>query len=122
MWGLLIGWVLLAVAFFLTTQVVPGVRVTGGPPAYLVAAVIFGLVNAVLGPILRLATLPLRILSLGLFALVLNGVLLLAAAAVAPGELSVSGLWSAVVGAFVLSLASALLNAIVGPIMRATNS
>jgi putative membrane protein len=122
MWGLLIGWVLLAVAFFLTTQVVPGVRVTGGPPAYLVAAVVFGLVNAVLGPILRLATLPLRILSLGLFALVLNGVLLLAAAAVAPGELSVSGLWSAVIGAFVLSMASALLNAIVGPIMRAATN
>jgi putative membrane protein len=122
MWGLLIGWVLLAVAFFLTTQVVPGVRVTGGPPAYLVAAVVFGLVNAVLGPILRLATLPLRILSLGLFALVLNGVLLLAAAAVAPGELSVSGLWSAVIGAFVLSMASALLNAIVGPITRAATN
>ncbi len=121
MWGLIVSWVLLAAAFFLTTQVVPGIRVTGGIPAYLVTALVFGLVNAILGPVLRLATLPLRILTLGLFSLVLNVVLLLVAAWLVPA-LSVDGFWSAVIGAFVLSIVSALLNAIVGPILRAATS
>jgi putative membrane protein len=119
MWGLLISWALLAVAFFLTTQVVPGIRVTGGGSVpYLGAAVAFGLLNAVLGPVLRLATLPLRIFTLGLFAFVLNAILLLVVAHLVPG-LSVDGLLTAIVGAFVLSVISALLNALVGPILRA---
>jgi putative membrane protein len=118
MWGILIGWTLLAVAFFLTTQVVPGIRVNGGASAYLVTALVFGLVNSALGPVLRIATLPLRILTLGLFAFVLNAALLLAVAHFVPA-LSVNGLFAAVAGAFVLSIFSALLNALVGPIMRA---
>ena len=119
MWGLLISWALLAVAFYLTTQVVPGIRVTGGGSVpYLGAAVAFGLLNAVLGPVLRLATLPLRIFTLGLFAFVLNAILLLVVAHLVPG-LSVDGLLTAMVGAFVLSVISALLNALVGPILRA---
>jgi putative membrane protein len=121
MWGLLISWALLAIAFFLTTQVVPGIRVTGGMLAYLLTALVFGLVNSVLGPVLRIATLPLRILTLGLFAFALNAVLLLIVAHLVPA-LSVDGLLTAVVGAFVLSIISALLNAIVGPILRAAVS
>ena len=118
MWGLLIGWALLAVAFYLTTQLVPGIRVTGGMPAYLLTALVFGLVNSVLGPILRIATLPLRILTLGMFAFVLNAALLLAVAHFVPA-LSVDNVLTAVIGAFVLSILSALLNALVGPILRA---
>ena len=118
MWGLLISWALLAAAFYATTQVVPGIRVTGGISAYLLTALVFGLVNSVLGPILRVATLPLRILTLGLFAFVLNAVLLLIVAHVVPA-LTVDGILTAIVGAFVLSILSALLNALVGPILRA---
>ena len=118
MWGLLISWALLAAAFFLTTQVVPGIRVNGGISAYLLTALVFGLVNSVLGPVLRIATLPLRILTLGLFAFVLNAILLLAVAHFVPA-LTVDGFIAAVVGAFVLSIISALLNALVGPILRA---
>jgi putative membrane protein len=121
MWGLLISWALLAIAFYLTTQVVPGIRVTGGAFAYLLTALVFGLVNSVLGPVLRLATLPLRIFTLGLFAFVLNAILLLIVAHFVPA-LSVDGLLTALVGAFVLSIASALLNALVGPILRAAVS
>ncbi len=121
MWGLLISWALLAVAFFLTTQVVPGIRVTGGIVAYLLTALVFGLVNSVLGPILRIATLPLRILTLGLFAFVLNALLLLAVARFVPA-LTVDNFLTAVIGAFVLSILSALLNALVGPILRAAVS
>jgi putative membrane protein len=117
MWGLLVSWGLLAIAFFLTTQVVPGIHVKGGAPAYLLAALVFGLVNAILGPILRIATLPLRILTLGLFSLVINAVLLLIAAAL-PSGLSIDGVWSAIVGGLILSIISALLNAFVGPVLR----
>jgi len=118
MWGLLIGWALLAAAFFLTTRVVPGIRVNGGISGYLFTALVFGLVNSVLGPILRIATLPLRILTLGLFAFVLNAILLLVVGHFVPA-LTVDGFIAAVVGAFVLSIISALLNALVGPILRA---
>lgn len=118
MLGLLISWGLLAVAFYLTTQLVPGIRVTGGVFAYLLTAVVFGLVNSSLGPVLRIATLPLRILTLGLFAFVLNAVLLLIVAHLVPA-LAVDGILTAVVGAFVLSIVSTLLNALVGPILRA---
>jgi putative membrane protein len=117
MWGILVSWGLLAVAFYVTTQVLPGVRVTGGGFAYLFTALVFGLVNAVLGPILRIATLPLRILTLGMFAFVLNAVLILIVAHFVPA-LTIDNVLTAVVGAFVLSIASALLNAIVGPILR----
>jgi putative membrane protein len=117
MWGVLISWALLAVAFYATTQVVPGIRVTGGLFPYLLTALVFGLVNSVLGPILRVATLPLRILTLGLFSFVLNAVLLLIVAHVVPA-LTVDSVLTAIVGAFVLSMASALLNALVGPILR----
>jgi putative membrane protein len=117
MWGLLISWALLAVGFYVTTQLVPGIRVTGSTVSYLGAAVAFGLLNSILGPVLRLATLPLRIFSLGLFAFVLNAILLLIVAHLVPA-LSVDGLLTAMVGAFVLSVISALLNALVGPILR----
>ena len=117
MWGLLVNWGLLAVAFFLTTRVVPGIQVRGGVFAYVLTALLFGLVNAFLGPILRIATLPLRILTLGLFSLVINAVLLLIVAAVYSG-LTVDGLWSAIIGGLVLAIVSALLNAFVGPVLR----
>src|SRR2546430_295531 len=99
MWGLLIGWALLAVAFYLTAEEVPGIRVTGGMAAYLLTALVFGLVNSALGPILRVATLPLRIFTLGLFAFVLNAVLLLLVARVVPA-ITIDGLLTALVGAF----------------------
>ena len=117
MTGLLITWGLLAIAFYLTTLVVPGIHVTGGFFAYLFAALVFGLVNAVLGPVLRIATLPLRMLTLGLFALVINAVLLLIASALYSG-LSVDGLWSALLGGLVLSVITALLNTFARPMLR----
>lgn len=118
MWGVLVSWAVLAVAFYVTTQVVPGIRVTGGVFAYLLTALVYGLVNSVLGPILRVATLPLRILTLGMVAFVLNAILLLIVARFVPA-FTVDNVLTAVVGAFVLSMASALLNALVGPILRA---
>src|SRR5215467_497525 len=117
MWSLLVGWGLLAVAFYLTTRVVPGIQVKGGVAAYLFTALLFGLVNAILGPILRIATLPLRILTLGLFALVINAVLLVIASKLFSG-LSIDNFLSAILGGLVLSIISALLNAFGSPVLR----
>jgi putative membrane protein len=73
---ILIGWAVLAVAFYVTTLIVPGIQVSGGVVGYLLVALIFGLINAILGPIVRLLTLPLSIITFGLFFLVVNGFLL----------------------------------------------
>jgi putative membrane protein len=110
-WRLLAGWLLIAVAFFVTTLVVPGIHVAGGPVGYLLVAAVFGLVNAILGPVLRFASLPLRILTLGLFSLVINAVLLVVVSKVVP-ELTLDGFLAAVVAALVLSIVSMVLNAV----------
>jgi putative membrane protein len=109
-WRLLAGWLLIALAFFVTTLVVPGIHVAGGVGGYLLVAGVFGLVNAILGPILRFASLPLRILTLGLFSLVVNAILLLVVSKVVP-ELTLDGFLTAVVAALVLAIVSMVLNA-----------
>ena len=65
-----------AVALWVATQVVPGIHHHGSPVALLGVALVFGLVNALLGTVLKLLALPLTILTLGLFALVINALLL----------------------------------------------
>lgn len=110
---LLVGWALLALTFFVVTLIVPGIRVTGGVLGFLVTALVFGLVNAVLGTVLRIATLPLKILTLGLFSLVLNAALLALVAKLTPA-LTIDGVWSALIGAFLISIIAALFNAVIG--------
>src|SRR5439155_21987075 len=72
----LLSWLILALAFYVTTRLIPGIQVTGGAVGYLEVALVFGLINAILGPILRFATFPLTILTLGFFILVVNCFLL----------------------------------------------
>ncbi len=80
----LLSWVVVALAFVVTTRIVPGIQVQGGVTEYLVVAAVFGLVNGILGPVLRLITLPISVLTLGLFLLVLNAVLLALSAWLVP--------------------------------------
>jgi putative membrane protein len=77
-------------------------------------AAIFGIVNAILGPILHLVGLPLTILTLGLFALVVNAALLGIAAAFT-SRLSIDGFWTAIAGALIISVVSALANRLMDP-------
>lgn len=70
----LLRWVLSAAALLLVAQFVPGLSVTSFPVA-LLAAVVLALVNGVLGPVLRFFSFPITVLTLGLFALVINAVL-----------------------------------------------
>ena len=107
--NLLIRWALNAAALWLTVQLLPGVTIaSGGLGPLLVAALVVGLVNAVVRPVMVLLTLPVTLLTFGLFLLVVNGLALAVAAAVSP--LQLAGFGSAVLGALVLSVFSALLS------------
>lgn len=106
---LLLRWLLNALALYLTSLL--GVGIYFENPtlgAVLVAALVLGLVNAVVRPVMILLTLPLTILTLGLFLLVVNALALAIVAALTP--LEVTGFWGAVLGALVLSIISAILS------------
>ncbi|MCS6867591.1 MAG: phage holin family protein [Thermus sp.] len=108
--GLLVRLLLNTLALWLVSLLYPGVRFAPGAGLldYLVAGAIWGLANALLRPLLLLLTLPLNLLTLGLFTLAVNGaVLYLVAEATA---LEVQGFLGALVGALILSLVSLFLN------------
>jgi len=108
---LLLHWVLSAIALLFVSHLVPGFTVTGLVPA-LIAAVVIGLLNATVGIFLKIITFPLSILTLGIFLLVINGVMILVASAVVPG-FHVHGLGPAFWGAVILAVLGMLIKAIV---------
>ena len=106
--NLLIRWALNALALWLTLQLNVGLSMSRpGLGPILLVALVLGLVNAVVRPVMVILTLPLTVLSLGLFLLVVNALAIAIVAALTP--LTVSGFWGAVFGALVLSIISALL-------------
>jgi putative membrane protein len=108
---LLLHWILSAIALLLVSHLVPGFQVRGLVPA-LIAAVVIGLLNATVGLFLKIITFPLSILTLGIFLLVINGIMILVASAIVPG-FHVSGLGPAFWGAVVLALLGMLIRAVV---------
>ena len=108
---LILHWILSAVALLVVSHLVPGFHVNGVIPA-LIAAVVIGLLNATVGLFLKIITFPLSILTLGVFLLVINGVMILIASAIVPG-FHVVGLGPAFWGAIVLALLGMLIRAIV---------
>jgi putative membrane protein len=108
--GLLIRLLVNAVALIVVAYVVPGVHVSGIAGA-VVAALILGIVNAVIRPILVILSLPLEILTLGLFTLVINALLFWLVGALHVG-LEVSGFWAAFLGAIVMTIVSWILSAL----------
>ncbi|MBI4381379.1 MAG: phage holin family protein [candidate division NC10 bacterium] len=106
--GFLIRLCLNALALIIVSTVIPGIKVQGLLPA-LSAAFFLGLINAVVRPIILILTLPLTILTLGLFIPVINACLLKLVSLMIQG-FEVHGFWSAVFGAILLSLVSGLLN------------
>ncbi len=104
-------WIVAAVSLVITANIVPGIAVTSFPAAML-AAVVIGFVNAVVRPIITLLTLPLSILSLGLFLFVVNAISLSLASWLAGAfsiGFAINGFWPALFGAIVLSLVSGLI-------------
>jgi len=115
---LLIRWVIASLALFAAVWLVPGIRVAGNAwIVYAVMAVILGLVNAAVRPVLKFLTCPLIILTLGLFTLVINGLTLWLASEIAQKWFSVNFIvddfWAAFLGALIVSVVSVILSALV---------
>jgi putative membrane protein len=113
---LLIKWAILTIAVWLAAAIVPGVDVHGGFFTIAWVALLFGLVNAVLGPFLRLLALPFTLLTLGLFALVVNGLMLWLTSSLSETlglGFYVRGFWAAFWGALVVSLVSLVLSMLI---------
>jgi putative membrane protein len=114
---LLIRWAISGVSLFVAAWLVPGIVVEReGWVVYAVMAVILGLINAVVRPILTLLSCPLIILTLGLFTLVINGFTLWLASTIAQRwdvGFIVDGLWPAVLGGLIVGIVSAILSVVV---------
>lgn len=97
----------LGLVIWLVALLLPGMHVTGGALTYLWLAVLLTLVNVILGPVLQLIALPLTILTLGLFALVVNTALL-AITAWLSDDLTIDGFWAAFFAALLISVFTAV--------------
>ena len=105
-----------AAALWVATLVVPGVTYDGGALPMLGVALVFGVLNASLRPVAKILTLPLIILTLGIFALVINGLMLWLTSSLSAAlglGFHVSGFWAAFWGALVVSLVSMMLSMLI---------
>ena len=108
---LLLAWLINAVALVAVAYLMPGISVANFATA-LVAALVLGLINAVVRPVLVLLTLPVTIITLGLFIFVLNGLLFWFVGSFVSG-FRVDGFWAAVFGAIVYSIISWALSSLI---------
>ena len=111
--GLILRWLTLTVAIVATSYLLEGIHISGFGAA-LAAAALLGILNAVFRPIAILLTLPINILSLGLFTFVINALMIKMVSAAIPG-FDVVGFWTSVFGALVISIISWLMNSFIGP-------
>lgn len=103
-----------AAALWVATRIVPGVSYDGGLVPFLLVALVFGVINATLRPLAKVLTFPLIIVTFGLFALVVNGLMLWLTSTLSQSlgfGFHVAGFWAAFFGAVVVSIVSALLSA-----------
>lgn len=105
---LLTRWLIMTVAILLASIILPGIHVDSLKTA-IIAAAILGVLNAFLRPVLLILTLPLTILTLGIFAFVLNALMLLLVAYFVP-EFKVDGFFTAFLGALIISIVSWMAN------------
>jgi putative membrane protein len=112
MQGLVVRWLVSAAALYLTSLIVRGIEVDGFVPL-LFAAITIGILNAIVRPVILLLTLPLNVLTLGLFTLVVNAAMLALAASLVKG-FEVHGFWSALGGWLLMSLFTFVINLLIG--------
>ncbi|HEX9216715.1 MAG TPA: phage holin family protein [Gemmatimonadales bacterium] len=110
--GFLVRLLITALGLWVADQLLPGIVITG-TGALIVSALLLGFVNALIRPIIFILTLPLTIMTLGLFILIVNGISLALVAWLVPG-FHVAGLWSATWGAIIVSLTSWVASHFVG--------
>jgi putative membrane protein len=111
--GFWLRFLITAGGLMLAAWLLDGIQL-GGPASLLFAALALGVVNAIVRPILLVLTLPITIVTLGLFLLVLNGAMLGLAALVVPG-FTIDGFWTALFGAVIVSLTGMAANWFIGP-------
>jgi putative membrane protein len=111
--SILLHWILNAAALWVAAALIPGLDFNGGPGRLLLVAAVFGIVNSVLRPLLTILTCPLIILTLGLFTLVINALMLLVTGWFSESwnlGFTVSGFWAAFFGGLVVGMVSMLLS------------
>lgn len=109
--GILLRWLMLTLAIMVAGYLIRGITVTGFSSA-LFAAAVLGILNAFFRPILIILTLPINILTLGLFTFVINAFLVMMASGVI-GGFEVQGFWPALLGSLIISLISWALNSFI---------
>jgi len=108
--ALLVQWLLYAVALLIVSKIVPGFHVSGLGPA-MIASLVIGLLNATVGLFLKIVTFPLSIITLGIFLLVINGIMIMVASSLVRGFV-VRGFFPAFWGAVVLALLGMVIKAV----------
>jgi putative membrane protein len=116
--ALLIRWALLAVAFAVTSWILTGMEVSGGFWGYVWVSALFGIVNAIIGTILRIFTFPLIVLTLGLFSIIVNALLLSLTDALTDHLTIDEFWWTAIWAAIILSLVSVILDLVLAVLRR----
>jgi putative membrane protein len=110
MTNLLIRLVINAIALWVAGYLVPGITLTNDVIGLLIVAVIFGLINALIKPIVDFFTCPFYVITLGLFTFIVNALMLLLTSAVSGGRLVVDGFWAAFLGGIVIGVVSMVLS------------
>jgi putative membrane protein len=110
--GIFLRWLILTFSIIATSYLIDGIQVSGFVSAFFAAAIL-GILNAFFRPILFILTLPVNILSLGLFTFVINALMLMMVSGLISG-FEVYGFWSAVFGSLFISLVSWLLTSFIG--------
>jgi putative membrane protein len=118
---LIIVWIVVAAAIAITAGLLPSVEIDGGVWSLLGLSILFGLVNAVIGTLVRLVSLPLTLMTFGLFGLVINGVLLGITAGLSD-VLDVGGFFATVLAAIVISAVTAVLLFVAGKMFGESDS
>jgi putative membrane protein len=116
---IIVRWIISALALFAAAWLVPGIHVDGGGwVPFAVMAVVLGLINAVVRPVLKLLSCPLIILTLGLFVLVINALTLWLAAYISDRlfqvGFQVDGFWPALLGSIIVSVVTVVLSSVIG--------
>lgn len=126
LWNFVLTVIAIAAGLWVVVEFIPGIELTATQgnelTAFLVLAAVFVIVNSVVAPILRIVGLPLTCITLGLFALVINGIVLLLAEwlfnllSFQGSQFHVDGLWPAILGAIVLAIISGIVNFFTSPL------
>ncbi len=113
MQGIILRTLIFLLGLYLASSIVPGVQISG-TGSFILAALLLALVNAFVRPIAFVLTLPITIVTLGLFLLVLNAAMF-GLVALLLDDFAISGFWSAVFGALIVSITSTVASWFIGP-------